>query len=71
MPFITNGSSVLVHNYPFYELIQDYNIIEKKLYRGYVVNSPYGNSISFEKMLKAYNTIHNKRGQYGIKGNLM
>ena len=50
--FVTNGSSVLVHNYPFNELIQDYNIIEKKLYRGYVINSPYGNSISFEKMLK-------------------
>ena len=50
--FITNGSSILVHNYPFNKLIQDYKIIEKKLYRGYVINSPYGNSISFEKMLK-------------------
>jgi len=50
--FITNGSSVLVHNYPFNELVQDYDIIEKKLYRGYVINSPYGNSISFEKMLR-------------------
>ena len=26
--------------------------IEKKIHRGYVTNSPYGNSISFEKMLK-------------------
>ena len=50
--FITNGSSVLVHNYSFNELIKDYNKIKDKLYRGYVINSPYGNSISFEKMLR-------------------
>jgi len=50
--FITNGSSVLTHNFTFKELVQDYNEIEKSIIRGYDINTPYGNSISYEKMLK-------------------
>ncbi|MAJ51020.1 MAG: hypothetical protein CMB82_05325 [Flammeovirgaceae bacterium] len=50
--FITNGSSVLVHNYSFKDLTINYKEIEENIHRGYVINSPYGNSISFEKMLK-------------------
>ena len=50
--FITNGSSVLAHNYSFEDLTTNYKEIEGSIHRGYVINSPYGNSISFEKMLK-------------------
>ena len=50
--FITNGSSVLAHNYSFKDLKTNYKEIEESIHRGYVINSPYGNSISFEKMLK-------------------
>ncbi len=49
--FITNGSSVLVHSYPLNNLISNYKEIEENIHRGYVINSPYGNSISFEEML--------------------
>ena len=50
--FITNGSSVLTHNFSFKELVQDFKEIEKGIIRGYDINTPYGNSISYEKMLK-------------------
>ena len=50
--FLTNGSSVMVHDYSYKQLLDNYIDIEKKIHRGYVTNSPYGNSISFEKMLK-------------------
>lgn len=50
--FITNGSSVLIHNYSLNDLTTNYEEIEDKIHRGYVINSPYGNSISFEEMLK-------------------
>ena len=50
--FLTNGSSIMVHDYPYDKLLDNYENIEKKMHRGYVTNSPYGNSISFEKMLK-------------------
>jgi sialate O-acetylesterase len=50
--FITNGSSVLIHDYSLNDLTTNYKEIEDKIHRGYVVNSPYGNSISFEEMLK-------------------
>ena len=50
--FLTNGSSIIVHDYNYVELVDNYKNIDKKIHRGYVTNSPYGNSISFEKMLK-------------------
>lgn len=50
--FLTNGSSILVHNYINDELLDSAQEIEENIHRGYVTNSPYGNSISFEKMLK-------------------
>ena len=50
--FITNGSSVLAHNYSFKDLTTNYKEIEESIHRGYVINSPNGNSICFEKMLK-------------------
>lgn len=50
--FLTNGSSIMVHDYSYDKLLDNYENIEKKIHRGYVTNSPYGNSISFEKMLK-------------------
>ncbi len=50
--FITNGSSVLTHNFTFKELIKGYEEIEKEIVRGYEINTPYGNSMSYEKMLK-------------------
>ena len=49
---ITNGSSVLIHNYSLNDITTNYEEIEDKIHRGYVINSPYGNSISFEEMLK-------------------
>ena len=42
----------MVHDYPYDKLLDNYENIEKKIHRGYVTNSPYGNSISFEKMLR-------------------
>ena len=50
--FLTNGSSIIVHDYNYVELVDNYKNIDKKIHRGYVTSSPYGNSISFEKMLK-------------------
>ena len=49
--FLTNGSSVLVHNYSFKDLLEKRKKISNNLSRGYIVNSPYGNSISFEKLI--------------------
>ncbi len=38
--FITNGSSVLIHNYSLNDLTTNYEEIEDKIHRGYVTNSP-------------------------------
>ena len=48
--FLTNGSSILVHDYINDELLDSAQEIEENIHRGYVTNSPYGNSISFEKI---------------------
>ena len=42
----------MIHNYSLKDLTTNYEEIEDKIHRGYVTNSPYGNSISFEEMLK-------------------
>ena len=49
--FITNGSSVIVHNYSLNDLEKKSDQIKDNIIQGYEINSPGAYSILFEKMI--------------------
>jgi len=49
--FITNGSSVIVHNYSLNDLEEKSDQIKANIIQGYEVNSPGAYSVLFEKMI--------------------